>query len=332
MNDQKLTDDQSTYPWMAHVHNWTKHSKAYKNTALSVSGWVKDEAGRMEDNNISKTDVPINSGAQERAKLIAGSTSFDVYGRLLFDFHGIKQYIPNNVSLYVRLIPVPPAKALISYTTTPCKLKIMQAKLYIGKVQLSQQANGYYSTLLKRSGFEYPCQKYMLRTKLLQKGEQNIDWSPYLNCHPRQLYFWQTTLNAYNGDFKVNPFNFQQFGLRKLQVYVNDVSLPSNVPMYLDENAKSVYAGTIAAINNPDAWDTTLEEFQNGYFLTVIDLTKDHSADSTYDSTNDFATLRILADYHKPLTTSVAVYCMIEYDSCLSINDGGDCRWKGRNN
>lgn len=300
-----------------------------KGTVMLNSGWAEDDSGLMEANNISLENTTLNEGAKSRAKWISNSKVLTFCGRILFDFHGVQRLIPNNVSLYVRMIPASTSIFVIDYLDTPAKVHLQAAKLYIAKVQLSSAMQNHQAMLLKRSGLEFPCRRYHMRTKILQKGEQYIDWSPYINCNPRRLFIWQTTLKAYNGANDQNTFNFQIFKLNKLQVYLNDLSLPTNVPMAVKDNLGLVYLNSASSINNEESWDITYKDYKEGFFIAVIDLTKDHSANSDYDSTKNSATLRILGDYTSTLDESIVVFCMIEYDSVLTINNGGQCKWEG---
>jgi hypothetical protein len=199
------------------------------------------------------------------------------------------------------------------------KLKIMDARLYVTKVKL---------TVGLPKLMHYPAQRFMGKVKTLAKGEQNLDWAVYTGRRPRRLYVLQLDQSSYNGSFQMNPFNLQTFKLRRVQVLFNDLSLPTNMgTTFGDDDIFRCYLNTYKAINNSAAWDISIDAFKYGYFLYVVDLTNDHSANSDYKGVEKNGALRLLIDYSVPLSKPISVMCFAEFDDVLTIDENGHPKW-----
>lgn len=330
VNDQKITAENPFYPWMSYVHFLTKCPRRYRESAMRTSLWYSDEAGRLENNDFTLIDAPVNSGARERGLKISGSQNVELYTKIFLDFVNLSQLIPGNTQLGIRLVPANTAMTLIHARGVNYKIRIQQAKLYIGKVKLTKVALAHYTHLLTKGNFRYTARRYAVRTKLMQAGEQNLDWVPFGGIQrPRRVYVWQIDQTAYNSDPTKNIFNFKYLEMDRFQLYCNDISYPASVSWKLTPGDNSrMYLSTVRAINNPDAWDFDLQSYQGGYFIAVVDITKDQSAASSYDSTLPEASVRLIIDYRSALAQPIAVFCMCEYDDELRLDGSGNAKWQ----
>lgn len=330
LNDDKITAENTFYPWMSYVHFLTKYSKEYRQTALVTSLWVKDEARWINQNDFTNPDAPNNKAVMTRAQVIAESKQVELYCKLLLDFVNLQQLLPSHIDITIRFIPAPSSLCLIHDPAKTYKIRIHQAKLYLGKVRLTKPALLYYNKLLAKGDFQYSTRRYATHTKLLQKNEQNVDWQPFMSLRrPRRLYLFHIGQDAYNNAPAKNMFNFKYFAMERFQVYCNEISYPSNVPWKVDgSDISRIYLNTMRAINNPSAWDVELNAFECGFFMPVVDITKDQSAAAAYDSTQSEATVRILIDYRDPLKEPITLFCMCEYDDDLQLDSNKVPSWK----
>lgn len=322
INDNKVTADNTFYPWMSYVHFLTKCPERYRKTGLRTGLWYDDESAWMDYNDFTDADVPVNKGSKERSDEIAESKPVELYWRLLLDFVGLQQLLPSNIELLIRFIPTNASLALLHESGNPVKIRIQQARLYVGKVRLTKFALTHYSQLLSKGNFRYTTRRYVTRTKMMQKNEQNVDWIPFSALRrPRRLYVWQIDQTAYNANPSKYIYNFQYKDMDRFQIYCNEISYPANVPWKAGQgDINRLYLSTMRAINNPEAWNVDLESFKSGFFLVVVDITKDQSAEASYDSTQNEATVRLILDYREPLSEPLTLFCMCEYDDELRLD------------
>jgi hypothetical protein len=317
VNDNKITADNTFYPWMSYIHFLTKCPNLTGKLPSETGLWFDDEAGNMEWNDFTKPDVPVNLGSKERSSEIAGSKSVELYWRLMLDFVGLQQLLPSNIELLVRFIPANANLSLLHEIGNQVKIRIQQARLYVGKVRLTKFALNHYNQLLSKGNFRYTTRRYVTRTRMMQKNEQNVDWISFSALRrPRRLYVWQISQAAYNANPTRNIFNLQYKDMDRFQLYCNEQSYPANVPWKAGEgDINRMYLSTVRAINNPEAWNVDLESFTKGFFLIVVDITKDQSAEANYESTQTEATVRLIIDYREPLSEPWTIFCMCEYTS-----------------
>lgn len=307
INDQKITQDQNMYPWMSYLICLTRYSTQYRETALSTSLWKQDLYGMMD------TAEGDNTGYIKRKDYIANE--FTLYSKVMTDFIQLPKFLPPQTEVTFRFIPAPSALVFIGKGNP--KIEVRDARLYVGRTKL---------TVNMPKEINFPVSRFSCRARMIAAGDQNVDWIPFSGKRPRRVFVAQIAQQTYNGNIARNPFRLQTFDLKQIQVYFNDLSLPSNVPTPCDNLARS-YLDTIKAIDNPQAWNIELEAYKYGYFIYAVDLTNDHSASKDYRSIEKQGSLRIKIDYSKPLTGAVAVLCFAEFDDVLNIDSNGHCKW-----
>ena len=155
------------------------------------------------------------------------------------------------------------------------------------------------------------------------KGAQNMDWVLFNGVMPQKIYIWQVSQEAFNGKIDKNPFNFEQFGLNKIQVLVNERSMITSQPVSL-QNLNLLFMNTIMNITEYPFYTW---EFGGGYCVIVVDLTRDHSAGCNYWSEPVNGNLRVLMDYKTPLKESIVVFCMGEFNSVLHLDPDRNPTW-----
>lgn len=105
LNDNKITAENSFYPWMSYVHFLTRFPAEYRKTAMVTSMWSMDDARWINHNDFTNPDAPNNRTVKERAQVIAEYRQVELYCRLLLDFVTLQQLLPSNVELTIRLVP-----------------------------------------------------------------------------------------------------------------------------------------------------------------------------------------------------------------------------------
>ena len=328
LGGQRVTENQTLYPWMSYIHCLTKLSAKYRNTALRTSLWYEDIAGLMDSNDFSDPDVPVNEGAVKRNAKIRKSDIVETYTRILPDFGIMKKLLPSFTDILIRFRPSDPSLCLIAGQNdaiNPLTVEIQDAKLYTTRVFLTPQADNYYERLLSSKGFRYDLQRYVTRTKIVNTGEQNLEWTPVLGRLPRRLYIFQLLQSSFHCNIKKNPFNLQSFGVKNMQVFVNERPLPTNVPAVMGTEEKArLY---INSLHTFDKFAITLDQFIAGYFIIAVDLTADQSAKASYLSTEKQGAVRINITYEKPQTEAIVVFCTYEEDVTLHLDKNRNPTW-----
>ena len=140
-----------------------------------------------------------------------------------------------------------------------------------------------------------------------------------------QIYIFAKTQEAFNGKLEKNPFYLNDFSLSKIQVMVNEQSMITSQPTtvnYADDSM--AYMNTL--MNTTEA-PFSMTDFQFGFCIIVVDLTRDRSAGCNYTAEPVTGNLRIMMDYEKPLKESIVVFCMAEFNSTLHLDANRNPSW-----
>ena len=319
VSDQKINQGSSYYPWMCYVLNLLYQSSDSKNNALKTAGWYPDTAGLFDDMTI------FNEGYSARKSLAGYSNNMELLGRVMLDTSFPARVLPVQTEFTLRFNRSNPNMCLMAKPGS-YRIKINDAKIYALKMRLTDDALLRHQQILASEGVNYPMHRYETRTMSMMKGSQNLDWVSASGVMPQKIYIWQLNQDAFNGKVDKNPYNFDRFGLSKIQVLVNEHSMIVSQPTRFDdsENTAALYMNTI--LNTTDA-PFKLDEFCWGYCVIAVDLTRDRSAGCDYTSEPVTGNLRIMMDYKEPLKESIVVFCMAEYNDTLHLDANRNPSW-----
>ena len=115
----------------------------------------KDTAGQMEEMDIS-ADPVLNKGLKARSKWTKTSKIVELQGRIHSDLFNQEKLILNGVNPTVKLRRHKPEFCLLSADTTPAyKITIVDAFLYVKKIELTPSVFNAINTVLKDKNAQY---------------------------------------------------------------------------------------------------------------------------------------------------------------------------------
>ena len=320
VSDQKINQGSSYYPWMCYVLNLLYQSPDAKNNALKTAGWYPDSTGLFDNMTM------MNKGFTERKSLAGFSNNMELFGRVMLDTSFPARVLPVQTEFTLRFNRSNPNMCLMAKTGS-YRIKINDAKIYALKMRLTDDALQRHHQILASEGVNYPMLRYETRTMTMMKGSQNLDWVSVSGVMPQKIYIWQLAQDAFNGQIDKNPYNFERFGMSKIQVLVNEHSMIASQPTRLDDDSKHTALLYMNTILNTTEAPFTYDDFCWCYCVIVVDLTRDRSAGCNYTSDPVTGNLRILMDYNKPLKESIVVFCMAEYNDTLHLDANRNPSW-----
>jgi len=192
----------------------------------------------------------------------------------------------------------------------------------VNRVKLFERVRKSFEKTLSSKGFFHPGTNPVIRTKTISRGDQNVDWTPFTGTLPQRIYIFMTKQAAYNSQQNKNPFNFETFGLSKLQVLVNGRSVPHSQGMTTlsEYNYLKFYMTTLNSINSPETFNVSFNDYTRGFFVIAIDVSSDFSAGCDYDNIDENGSLRIVADFKTPLKETITIFCLGEVQETLKID------------
>ena len=193
------------------------YDKEAAESQLGCRLFCKDTAGQMEKMDIS-ADPVLNMDLETRSEWTKTSKIVELEGRIHSDLFNKKKLILNGVDLAVKLHLHKPEFCLLSVDTTQAyKITIVDTILYVKKVELTPSVFNAINTVPNDKNAHYAITRTTLKvfTVPREQQSQHID-NAFLGEIPKRIAICIMDNDSYNGNYKKNPFNFQNYNLTQI--------------------------------------------------------------------------------------------------------------------
>ena len=318
LNQKQISGASANYPIRAYIENLFNYNADTLSTRLANVVFVKDICGEMDDLK--------SSSMKERGKIIGLSKTVEMLGHLHADFFNQDKLLINGVEVKVKLQKSRDSYCLMS-TGDEYKVIILDASLRVRRVKINPTIALTHSKILERANIKYPISRVEIKVQTLAQGSKNhtVD-NLILGQMPKRIMIGFVSNTAYNGDFMKNPFNFQNFNLNYLSIYVDGQQMPYKPlkPEYkrglYAEAYQTLFSGT--GIHFSQATHTISKaEFAQGYCIYAFDLTPDLSAHMpTHWNLIRHGSLRVEVGFGESLDEVINMVLYAEYDNVIEID------------
>jgi len=325
MNDTLITSTNNTYSYRAYLETLLSYGPAAKKSQLTASLYYKDTAGNMECGDPNTAPVP-NEGLRQRHVLLADSATVDMIGCIHSDLFFQDKYIPNDVTLRIRLVRQKDAFALISDENNPAyKIKILDCKLLVRKAKLSASVFVAHAKALELGNAKYPIRRVICKTFTIPRG--NLDFSQenlFSGQLPTRLVLGMVDNDSFNGVFGKNPYNFKNYNLTQLKLYMDGQQqhIKPLEPNFGDHqyiaSYMSLFSGT-GKQQKDEGNDITRTDYPAGYTLYAFDLTPD-LAEHDHFNLNKEGSLRVDIKFGTALGATINVIAYAEFENVIEID------------
>ena len=149
------------------------YDKGASESQLGCGLFCKNTAGQMEEMDIS-ADPVLNMGLGTRSEWTKTSKTVELQGRIHSDLFNQENLILKGVDLMVKLHRHKPEFCLLSADTAPVyKIIIMDAILYIKKVELIPSVFNAINTALNDKNAQYAITRTTPKVFTVQRGQQS---------------------------------------------------------------------------------------------------------------------------------------------------------------
>lgn len=318
-NQTLISQSAMTYPYRSIFESVINYDTPAKQSHMAMRGFYKDTAGHMDD--LGKD----NKGLEKRREITKNSKVFELMGPIHADFFNQDRFLLNNVELRIKLIRSQNAFVLMSSKQTE-KLLILDATLLVRKVRLSPSVLLAHAAALEEAPAKYPLTRVDLKTFTITNGLQDKTIpNLHLGQIPKRIIIGLVTNQAFNGNYKLNPFNFQHFNLNYLSLYVDSQQIPAQ-PLTPDfgqnlyvESYNTLFSGT--GIHWKDEGnDITYADYPKGYTLYAFDISQDLSANESHWNLQKHGTVRLELRFAAPLPNAVNCIVFSEFNNLIEID------------
>ena len=324
-NQRPVSASSGGYAYRAFFETLLNYSQDAKDSHLTCALWYNDTAGKM-DTAMTTTTCP-NKGLDKRKSFTEKSKVVDMIGHLHSDVFNQQKCLMNGVEMRVRLVKSKDSFCLMDYGNLNAKIHLIEANLRVFRVKISPNILIAHHKALSRGTAKYPLTRTEIKSFTLHTGVtgETLD-NVIMGQLPKRIILGFVSNKAYNGDFKLNPFNFAHHNLTHLCLYVDGQQIPSKAiqPDYANGNFIDAYHTTFSGtgINfGNEGHCISREEYALGYCLYCFDLTSDRTAHCTgHWNLIRQGTVRIDVRFSDALENSLNCVIYTEYDNVLEID------------
>ncbi|XP_012285478.1 uncharacterized protein F54H12.2-like [Orussus abietinus] len=320
-NQKLVSPPNNAYAYRAYIETLLNYGSDATKSHLTSSLWYGDTAGKM---NCVDCD---NEGLKRRCALAGVGKPIDLIGYLHCDIFNQDRFLLNGVEIRLRLVRSRDSFCLMD-STDSFKVHILEATLLVRRVNVNPGILLSHERALAKTMAKYPLTRVEVKVMSMHAGlhGETLD-NAIFGQLPKRIILGFVDNRAFNGDRKLNPFNFAHYDINYLSLYVDGIQVPSK-PLQPDFTKNRLYV---------DAYHTLFsgtgthfldqgncidrEKYPDGYCLFAFDLTPDLSAnENSHWNLIRHGSVRIEVRFENALSSTVNCTIYAEYENVLEID------------
>lgn len=316
LNQKCISPPSNSYGYRSYLENLLNYSSPAKSSHLTTSMWFKDESGSMNSEN--------NDGYKKRKSLTSGERAVEMYSNLHCDIFNTDKFMINGVDLGIKLIKAKNEFHLIGKHAA--HVEIIEANLFVRKVKINPSILLAHARALSVTTAKYPITRVELKTITISADIQSkcID-NIFLGQIPKRCVIGMIDCASFNGNFNLNPYNFEHFNYNYLSLYIDSTQIPAK-PLTPDFKSNQYTRSYYTLFEGSGIYfsdtgnDISIEEYPNGYCLSAFDLTPDLSSNDPHWNIIKSGTLRAEIRFSEPLAKPITFIIFAEFDNVIEID------------
>ena len=326
LNDTLVTQQNDTYAYKAYIQNLLNYSPDQAKSYMPNQLWYIDETGGFEHYNTTDGqpgfDIP---NLVQRETFIHQSAIVQMMGPPCHDLFQSGKYMVGGIKFDIRIDLQPPAFCLMSANNGTQKVVILDWTFHLYHVKVAPDvrlkqiqvfSSGRHALYdLKRGDV----QAYNIPAN---QGTFQVN-DLFLGKIPKRIIIGFVRNDAFVGTRERNPFNFQLFNLKTLQLLVNGEEYPTPAIDMTDNGHvhgyNSLLLGMGAMYRGPGlqfsrtAWST-------GFALFMWDLTPENSGNAEHMHPEFQGQVKIKGLYTQANNIVVTMIVYAEYEDILEVD------------
>ena len=369
LNGKQVTPAMGTYAYRSYIETLLNYDVSAKESQFSSALYYKDTAGEMDSNgslpstkvlnyklagdrndtmgNNASTKYYVtgtgNQGFAQRHKFITNGNQFVLSGPIFCDIFMTDRLLLNMMDLKVVLNRSTDAFSLMEIGNSgdsiiEPRVHLTDVVLKVRKVKVDQPVSDGVERMLKQTPALYPirhveCKILTIPEQLPNIRQDNI----FSGIIPKSFVFGLVHVDAYNGTYSKNPYNFAHFGVTSVSLTANGQEIPfkqltlkypkaangepnpaTDDELDFDEAYNTLFSGTGKIYSNAGL-DITREDYPGGYALYAFDLTPDMCKSSDYFNTVQRGSLTLALTLKKQ-THAIGMVCYGDFENVIRID------------
>jgi hypothetical protein len=227
-------------PYRAMIKTLLNFGQDAKKSQLESQLFVKDD----NDSPAVTDPAGTNQGLFDRTQYVKLSKTLDMQGPLHHDLASLTRYILNEVDVKLKLYRTSPAFSLNSgdATATNYVIDIQDIYLLARKIRVNPAVIYGHAEMLKTTNAKYPYTKSECRVQSVAAGSTSFHWeNMFQGQRPRRVIVAFVKAKAVTGDYKANPFDFENCDIQNICLFVDGLAVGGS-PTKVDFDATGGYA------------------------------------------------------------------------------------------
>ena len=305
-----------TYAYKAYLETLLSYSQSAKESHLQCSMFEKDTVGNVGTWN--------NEGSKSRLAKVKGKRHF--YSNVVHsDFLQCHRYLLPKTDLRLKFIRNNDNFSLFGSAQSKAKIKFHNMRLAVRKIKVDPQIKAMHENSLKSSPAFYPVTQSKIKSHLINQGTSTVEIPSVLYGNlPRNVIVCFVSSNAYNGDGRKNPFNFQNFNIDNFNIKINGTPVVPTPfqPDFESGNYVREYRWFLdnSGISHENETNgISLEEFKDGNTFFAFDFTPD-LCNSFHLHKTKSGSLDITVGFKTPTTENINMLVFGSYNQAILID------------
>lgn len=274
--------------------------------------------------------VAANTDVTGRQTLTNLSTITEVSGPLYTDITRLPKYIPNGVSLQIKLERTSDKFCLLSnQEAKQYKIEILDIYYNVVRVNLYPQVLDHINHAFQHSKAMVPYQSIAVKTLAIPTGSSFLTHDRiFCGRIPSKCVVGLVSSTAFNGKLSKNPFNFQEFSLSKINISTDLDQAISNYVSYNFAGNQMLegFLNFSRVVGNNRKLLVNRNTWRKGKTLHAFNLSPKANSDSISVVRN--GSVRLHLDFNSPTTETIIVVILAVYDSLLYIDEHRNISWE----
>ena len=221
------------------------------------------------------------------------------------------------------------------------QVKLSEVILKIRKVKVDQAVSDGIERMLKQTPALYPIRRVKCKILTVPSGlpttrQDNI----FSGIIPKTFVVGFVNVDAANGTYWTNPYNFAHFGVTSLSLTANGEEIPfkqltlaypkkangeidpavdKDDQLDFDEAYNTLFSGTGKIYSNAGL-DIDRDEYPGGFALYAFDLTPDMCKSSEYFNTVQRGSLSLALTFREAAKHPLAMVCYGDFENVIRID------------
>ncbi|XP_046602256.1 uncharacterized protein F54H12.2-like [Neodiprion lecontei] len=324
-NQKLVSPANNSYAYRAYIETLLNYAPPAKKPHLSSALWYDSEDGVSDVYDADA--VGADRGFIERKRIMSNARTVDLIGHLHCDVFNQDKFLINGVELRLRLVRLRDSFCIMEAENRH-KLHILETSLLVRRMKISPGILLAHARTLAKGTAKYPVTRVEVKSFTIHAGVQaeTLD-NVILGQLPKRVIIGFVSNKAFNGDRQRNLFNFQNYSLNFLSLYVDGVQVPPKPlqmsfgkdDLYVDAY-HTLFSGTgIHFLNEGNGIGR--QQFAKGNCLLAFDLTPDLSANCTsHWSLIKHGTLRVEVRFDDTLKETVNCLVYAEFENLIEVD------------